>query len=198
MRQICAILIATYIIDGQRCITTNFFSKVQLVLFLRMTSRRVTLNWYLTVFCVMHHWPSTFCNTQRGEIFACFTNYCANFLCEEDIVFENLSKNLIFQLWPSKLRWFSNSRHLNFAPKIKIRIPSSVKNSNCNLVIFGGEINMRAFERILNTVWIINQLLFIARESFFFFCGEGEGVATVGNWFSRWLSFNCDYFLITT
>ena len=59
------LLHSTYIIDGQRCITSNFFSKVQLVLFLRMTSRRVTLNWYLTVFCVMHHWPSTFCNTQR-------------------------------------------------------------------------------------------------------------------------------------
>ena len=184
------LLHSTYIIDGQRCITTNFFSKVQLVLFLRMTSRRVTLNWYLTVFCVMHHWPSTFCNTQRGEIFACFTNYCANFfMWRRHSVWKSIKKSPYSTLASEAPLLFK------FSTKIKIR---SVKNSNCNHVIFGGKIHMRAFERILNTVWIINQLLFIARESFFFFCGEGEGVATVGNWFSRWLSFNCDYFLITT
>ena len=185
------LLHSTYIIDGQRCITSNFFSKVQLVLFLRMTSRRVTLNWYLTVFCVMHHWPSTFCNTQRRN-FCVFYKLLREFFYVKKTQCSKINEKVSF----------FNFYHLNFTPKFSIREFQSVENSLLQNVFL---MSFLAWKFTWDNFWvifkqrrIINQLLFIARESFFFFCGEGEGVATVGNWFSRWLSFNCDYFLITT
>ena len=134
--------------------------------------------WRFSVSCIIGHLHFVI---PSGEIFACFTNFCANFLCEEDTVV---------------------STHLNFPLKFSIRNFQLLWNLLAQKIFL---MSFLAWKFTWDNFWvifkqrrIINQLLFIARESFFFFCGEGEGVATVGNWFSRWLSFNCDYFLITT
>ena len=119
------LLHSTYIIDGQRCITSNFFSKVQLVLFLRMTSRRVTLNWYLTVFCVMHHWPSTFCNTQRR-------NFCVFYkLLREFFMWRRHSGFNSFE-FPAKIQ------HQKLSITLKL-----IGTKNIFDVIFGVKIHMR-------------------------------------------------------
>ena len=66
--------------------------------------------WRFSVSCIIGHLHFVI---PSGEIFACFTNFCANFLCEEDTVFENQWKGLIFSTF---IIWISrqNSASENF------------------------------------------------------------------------------------
>lgn len=89
--------------------------------------------WRFSVSCIIGHLHFVI---PSGEIFACFTNFCANFLCEEDTVFENQWKGLIFQLL--SFEFHAKIQHQRISISWKLIATKCIFD-----VIFGVKIHMR-------------------------------------------------------
>ena len=89
--------------------------------------------WRFSVSCIIGHLHFVI---PSGEIFACFTNFCANFLCEEDTVFENQWKGLIFQLL--SFEFHAKIQHQKLSISWKLIATKCIFD-----VIFGVKIHMR-------------------------------------------------------
>ena len=89
--------------------------------------------WRFSVSCIIGHLHFVI---PSGEIFACFTNFCANFLCEEDTVFEKSMKRSHFSIF---IIWISRKiQHQKLSITLKL-----IGTKNIFDVIFGVKIHMR-------------------------------------------------------